>query len=50
MVVGIPGDSRDCPQRDALVRTYGPTAWKRSCDVIVTWNGTRLIYKALLRD
>jgi hypothetical protein len=30
MVVGIPGDSRDCPQRDAFVRAYGPTAWKRS--------------------
>ena len=34
MVLGIPGDSKDCPKR---LRTF----WKRPCDVIVRWNGTK---------
>jgi hypothetical protein len=37
MVLGIPGDGKDCPKRqhDMLMRTYGPSTWKQSCDVIV---------------
>jgi hypothetical protein len=31
MVLGIPGDSKDCPKRRMFIRTYGPTAWKRPC-------------------
>ena len=26
MVLGIPGDSKDCPKRRMFIRTYGPTA------------------------
>jgi hypothetical protein len=35
MVLGIPGDSKDCPKRRMFIRTYGSTAWKLQCDVIV---------------
>jgi hypothetical protein len=50
MVLGIPGDSKNCPkrQRDILMRTYGSTAFKRECDVIVRWNGTKFTYEALV--
>src|SRR4029077_10814615 len=48
MVLGIPGDSKDCPKRRMFIRTYGPTAWKRPCDVVVRWNGTKFTYEALI--
>ena len=47
MVLGIPGDRKDCPKRRTFIRTYGPVAWKQSCDVIVRWNGNRFTYQAL---
>ena len=47
MVLGIPGDSKDCPKRRMFIRTYGPTAWKRPCDVVVRWNGSKFTYEAL---
>jgi hypothetical protein len=49
MVLGIPGDSKNCPRprRNMFMRTYGILAWKRPCDVIVRWNGTRFTYEAL---
>ena len=47
MVLGIPGDSKDCPKR---IRSSAPNAFKQSCDVIVRWNGTRFTYEALSRD
>jgi hypothetical protein len=50
MIVGIPGDSKDCPKRNTFMRIYGPVAWKRPCDVIVRWNGTKFTYEALVRD
>jgi len=50
MVLAIPGDSKDCPKRRMFVRTYGPTAWKRPCDVIVRWSGTKFTYEALVPD
>jgi len=47
MVLGIPGDGKDCPKRDRdrLMRTYGSTAWKWPCHVIVRWNGTKFTLK-----
>jgi hypothetical protein len=43
MVLGISAASKDCPKR---LRTW----WKRPCDVIVRWNGTKFTYEALARD
>ena len=42
MVLGIPGDSKDCPKH---IRSFAPNAFKKSCDVIVRWNGTSLLMK-----
>jgi hypothetical protein len=44
MVLGIPGDSKDCPKH---MRSFAPNAFKKSCDVIVRWNGTKFTYEAL---
>jgi len=50
MVVAISGDSKECPRRSMFIRTYGPTAWKQPCDVIVRWNRTKFTYEPLVRD
>jgi hypothetical protein len=40
MVLGISAASNDCPKH---LRGW----WKRPCDVIVRWNGTKFTYEAL---
>ena len=47
MVLAISGASKECPKRRIFLRTYGPTAWKRPCDVIVRWNGAKFTYEGL---
>lgn len=48
LVVNLAGDDPGCPVREANVRAYGGTAWKRGqCDVIARWDGGKFVYRML---